>query len=136
LSRAGRLDESREVLEGLELPSVTVEGLERPSEPVLTQLGVVAARQGDREEALRIFRLLEERGRAFPTYRSSWEIWHYTYGPAQIAAALGERERAVELLRETIAGSGAFYSMEFHSNRNLESLWDYPPFQELLRPKG
>ena len=128
LSRAGRLDESRAILEGFELPSVDV----------LVRLGVVAARQGDREEALRIFRLLEERGRAFPTYQSSPGAprWYYTYGPAQIAAALGERERAVELLRETIAGSTAFYSMVFHRNRNLESLWDYPPFRELLRPKG
>ena len=136
LSRTRRLDESREILEGFDRPSVSVEGFGRSRVPSFVQLGVVAARQGDREEALRIFRLLEERGRAFPTYRSSWEIWHYTYGPAQIAAALGERERAVELLRETIAGSGAFYSMQFHSNRNLESLWDYPPFRELLRPKG
>ena len=42
----------------------------------------------------------------------------------------------MELLRETIAGSEAYYSLVFHSNRNLESLWNYPPFQELIRPKG
>ena len=71
-----------------------------------------------------------------PTYRRLGSIWHYSYGPAQTAAALGERERAVELLRETIAGSKAYWGLAFHSNRNLESLWDYPPFQVLIRPKG
>ena len=53
------------------------------------------------------------------------------YGRARIAVALGERERAMELLRQAgpLSGGG-------HADPLLEPLWDYPPFKQLLRPKG
>ena len=47
-----------------------------------------------------------------------------------IAVALGDRERAMALLRER------GYEGWLHTQFQLEPLWDYPPFQELLRPKG
>ena len=46
------------------------------------------------------------------------------------AVALGDRERAMELLRER------GYQPWLHIQYQLEPLWDYPPFQELSRPKG
>ena len=54
----------------------------------------------------------------------------FAYERAQIAAALGERERAMELLRRSSP------LWEAHVDPLLEPLWDYPPFQEWLRPKG
>ena len=54
---------------------------------------------------------------------------------ALIAASLGERERAVNLLRDAF-GRGADYGIWLHRDPDLASLRDYPPFQELLRPKG
>ena len=118
----GRLDEAQVVLEGLleEYPE---------SYTNLAQLGVVAARQGDREEASRISRLLEERDRSpmSPLLASQ----RSAYQRAGIAAALGERERAMELLRQLGGGM-----VGLHADPLLEPLWDYPPFQELLRPKG
>ena len=57
------------------------------------------------------------------------------YWRAGIAAALGERERAMQLLRQS--GPLNWYpNLLEHVDPNLEPLWDYPPFQELLRPKG
>ena len=110
----GRLDEAQILLEGL------LEDGPRKDE-YLARLGVVAARQGDREEAYRISRLLEEvEGPSAGAY-----------GRAQIAVALGERERAMELLRQLGGGMGGW-----HADPLLEPLWDYPPFQELMRPKG
>ena len=54
------------------------------------------------------------------------------YGRAQIAVALGERERAMELLRQ----SDRWPHVSWHEDPHFEPLWDYPPFKELLRPKG
>ncbi len=52
-----------------------------------------------------------------------------------VLALLGERERAVMLLREAFA-QGYPYTLVLHTDIDLESLRDYPLFQELLRPKG
>jgi hypothetical protein len=85
-------------------------------------LGVVAARMGDRSEALRISRL-----KAVATHPS---------GPAYIAAELGERERAVDLLRDAFSKGVSGLSLNLHRDDYYRRLWDYPPFQELIRPKG
>ena len=47
-----------------------------------------------------------------------------------IAVALGDRERAMALLRER------GHKIWTHKQYQLEPLWDYPPFQEFIRPKG
>ena len=110
----GRLDEAQILLEGL------LEDGPRRDE-YLAQLGVVAVRRGDRAEAYRISRLLEA-GEG-PSAGA--------YGRAQIAVALGERERAMALLHQVDRGLGGL-----HADPLLEPLWDYPPFKELMRPKG
>ena len=91
-------------------------------------LGVTAARAGDRATALRVAGELERLDR-------KWLFGVHTYYRAGIAANLGEKEKAVELLREAFA-QGQAYGTDLHSSLTLEPLWDYPPFQELLRPKG
>jgi len=117
LMSAGRLEEAKEILEGLleDSPANTVP---------LVHLAVIAARLGDRSEALRISRL--EAVATSP------------YGPSQIAAELGELERAVELLRDGFSNgaSGAMVLGRLHKEDYHRRLWDYPPFQELMRPKG
>ena len=91
-------------------------------------LGVLAARHGDRREAQRIS---EELG----SLQQPYLFGENTYWRACIAALLGERHAAVALLREAFA-SGYPYSLVLHTDVDLESLRDYPPFQELLRPRG
>ncbi|UCC49175.1 MAG: hypothetical protein JSV41_03050, partial [Gemmatimonadota bacterium] len=91
-------------------------------------LGLLAARQGDGEEALRVSEWLA--GLSLRYLGGS-----HTYDRACIASLLGERERAVTLLRETFA-QGTSYGTWVHRDPDLEPLRDYPPFQDLLRPKG
>jgi len=52
-----------------------------------------------------------------------------------IAAALGERDLAVTLLRRAFA-KGVSYSSALHRQPDLRLLQGYAPFEELLRPKG
>jgi hypothetical protein len=86
--------------------------------------GLAAASAGEREVA----EAMDRRLAAFDDpYRRSTGIWFR----ACIAAQLGERERAVELLHE--AGTGVF---EMHASPYLEPLHGYPPFEELLKPEG
>ena len=120
----GRLDEAQVLLEGL----MEDYGPEYRAGD-LAQLGVVAARRGDREEAYRISRLLEERDRSLNLPQSPEDG---AYERARIAAALGERERAMELLHQ----SRTHRYSDVHLDLVFEPLWDYPPFKELLRPKG
>lgn len=91
-------------------------------------LGVIAARRADRKEAARISAWLE---RQRPPYRLHQPL----YLRAVIAAQLGERQQATDLLREALK-SGLPYGDAIHSSPSLDPIRDYPPFRELLRPKG
>ncbi|MBP1767897.1 MAG: Serine/threonine-protein kinase PknB [Candidatus Aminicenantes bacterium] len=91
-------------------------------------LGTLAARKGDREAAMKISDELAAIDRRFL-------FGSQTYWRACIAALLGDKERAVALLKETFS-QGRFYRVGFHRDIFLAPLWDYPPFKELLRPKG
>jgi hypothetical protein len=90
-------------------------------------LGVLAARRSDREEALSIGESLAG--------LAPGDFGRDSYWRACIASLLGERERAMVLLREAYA-RGRPFSVNLHTDMDLEPLHDYPPFQDLLRPKG
>ena len=54
-----------------------------------------------------------------------------------VAAHLGELDRAVQYLKLSVASkSGVNYDQFVRWDLDLEPLWDYPPFQELIEPKG
>ncbi len=94
---------------------------------VLGYLGVLAARQGDRDEALECDARIAALGDP------------YQYGEpfvrrARIAAQLGERDRAVALLREAFS-KGMIFSVSLHRDADLQALRGYPPFEELLAPR-
>jgi predicted Zn-dependent protease len=116
-----RFDEARGLVEGLatEFPeSVAYRG----------QLGVLAARQGRRDEAERIAAELRDLDR--PNLRGLHTLWR-----ARIEALLGERETALGLLREAIA-QGQPFGPWLHTDSSFESLRRDPGFRELLEPKG
>jgi len=95
---------------------------------VIGVLGGLAGRLGDREgaaDALEVLRRLED----------PYLFGGNTYRRACLAAVLGEREKAMALLRQSIA-EGVGYHYHLHIEIDLESLWDYPPFEELIEPKG
>jgi tetratricopeptide (TPR) repeat protein len=118
---AGRLAESQDVLESLvhEYPeSVEFRGLR----------GVIVATRGDSVQALQDAEWLGELNR--PYLRGQHKYW-----TGAIAGALGDRERAVDLLRQAFTEGQYLYPWSW-SSLELDVLRDYPPFQELIRPKG
>jgi len=90
--------------------------------------GVLAARLGNREEARRISDELE--GLADP-----YDHGRDVYWQACIAAQLGERDRAMALLREAYR-RGRRFGILLHRDMDLEPLRGYAPFEEFLAPAG
>jgi len=120
-------------------PLVALERIGWEPIPVRGTQGTIAAHTGDRDEAERIFRRL-------PASEAPYSEAIRLYWRASIAANLGEKDRAVTLLREAFA-RGLPYSTvlkpadddgewPLHSDVDLEPLWHYPPFEELIKPKG
>jgi predicted Zn-dependent protease len=93
-----------------------------------TSLGAIAARQGDRKRAMEVSELLKN-------HRVPYLFGGNTYDRACIAAILGDKEQAVALLKESFL-QGREFGTGVHKDFDLESLWDYPPFIEFLKPKG
>jgi serine/threonine protein kinase/tetratricopeptide (TPR) repeat protein len=93
--------------------------------------GALAARRGDKVEALRISEELKRIDRPF-TFGAQ------TYWRARIAALLGMKEEAVELLRQSFAqGNDYIRSSGFIiQEADLDPLRDFAPFRELMKPKG
>lgn len=89
-------------------------------------LGIVAAKQGDSEVAEATLSWLKGLRHRFG--------WH-TYYRACIAAAESDKEQAIVLLKESIA-DGTSYWITQHREFAFESLRNYPPFIEVLKPKG
>jgi hypothetical protein len=58
-----------------------------------------------------------------------------TMSRAQIAAVLGDRALAVQLMRRAFA-EGREYTVYTHIDLGSELLRGYPPYQELMKPKG
>jgi hypothetical protein len=92
-------------------------------------VGRIAARLGDRERALGVGDQLASLDVPYLRGRNTCER-------AKITAILGDDDGAVSLLRHAI-GEGRDYDGHWlHRDIDFESLRDYPPFQELMRPKG
>jgi len=90
-------------------------------------LGVLTARLEERDKALRISEELAEIDRPY-IYGNN------TYWRACIASILGEKATAVKLLREALRQGQSYERLYF--DIDLEPLYDYPPFKELIKPKG
>ncbi len=121
LYAAEQWDDARAVLQDLSaaMPGdVDVQGL----------LGVVAARRGDRAEALAISTQLL--GVAGP-----YDFGRDLYWQACIAAQLGELDRAMVLLRDA-HNLGRPFGIRLHRDMELEPLHGYPAFEAFLEPKG
>jgi DNA-binding SARP family transcriptional activator/TolB-like protein len=122
---AGHADSARKISEGL--------ARAHPENPQYAGLvGTLAAQRGDRDEATRVSRMLAALGRPLGRGQS-------TYWRACIAAQLGQRAEAVELLRRARAEGYVFNGLLFlsaHLEPSFAGLRGYRPFHELLRPKG
>jgi hypothetical protein len=90
--------------------------------------GVLAARLGRPESARAMAAQLARL--ELPRLNGQQTLWR-----ARIAAVLGEKDGAVALLRQAFA-EGVAYGIWLHTDMDLESLRDYKPYRELVRPKG
>ncbi len=90
-------------------------------------IGLTAARLGDREKALEISEWLG-------TIKQPYLFGGNTYYRSCIAAILGDKEEVVTLLRESLSQGYSYF--QTHFDMDFESLRDYPPFIELMKPKG
>ena len=90
--------------------------------------GALAARSGHKEVALKISEELNGIDRPFI-------YGEQTYWRARIAALLGMKEEAVELLRQSFA-QGNGYSVFIIQEADFGLIRDYAPFIELMKPKG
>jgi len=136
----GRLDDTRRLLEGLAaeraagVPDyatmrwIAVITGDSPDRVTLQGfLGVLAARQERRADALRFDRTLQ-------AMRPRYLFGRHTMWRARIHAVLGERDTAVALVQEAFA-QGYPRGGVMHLFPSLWSLRDYPPYRELLTPK-
>jgi tetratricopeptide (TPR) repeat protein len=67
--------------------------------------------------------------------RQPYALGYHKLWAANLAAALDEPALAVRLLREAL-GEGTTFGIWVHNSPYLDPLRGYPPFEELLRPKG
>jgi tetratricopeptide (TPR) repeat protein len=125
LNAVGRWDEAGRVYQALAATDSNDTGLQ-------ATLGDLAARRGDRAEAARVDRWLTAHGRkdAGGAGSKSWTL----YFRARIAGLLGDRERAMGLLREA-AQLGFDGWRDAHVDPDLAPLRSDPAFQEWIRPK-
>jgi tRNA A-37 threonylcarbamoyl transferase component Bud32/tetratricopeptide (TPR) repeat protein/TolB-like protein len=135
----GRLDAVRSLLEALAVETVdpadaagmrwmsAITGDAPDRLTFLGFLGVLAAREGKRDDALRL-------GRTLQAMSPRYLYGRHTMWRARIHAVLGERDGAVDLVREAFA-QGYPRGGVMHLFPSLMALRDYPPFQDLLRPK-
>lgn len=122
LLRAGRQEEAEDLCSSL------LEGAPE-NLAAITWGGILAARRGDRLEAEKADAILADAGGTLN------ERLRNTYNRACIMAQLGDTEKALDLLRQTIAMGGVYWN-EIRRDPDLEPLRNTPAFQEMVRPKG
>src|SRR5437667_452034 len=133
---AGRLDDARREFERLaarrgpgrsdSLAAAAVMGDGWDQMDYLGYLGAIAARQGNREQALRVDSALAGVKRPYIFGRHA--VWR-----ARIQALLGGGEGAVAPLRDAFA-QGYPHAHALHVDLAFEALRDYAPFRELVKP--
>jgi DNA-binding winged helix-turn-helix (wHTH) protein/tetratricopeptide (TPR) repeat protein len=125
LVHAGELERGQALLEALRTRDAAFD----PPE-VAAWLGAVAARRGDLGTAARVTAELA----ASDDARSAGSR---SYARAAIAAALGHREEALELLREAQRrGWGDFELLHDRDRLLFEPLGDLPEYRAILEPPG
>jgi hypothetical protein len=102
--------------------------------------GIATARTGDIAGARALSERLDELSETDPFYERT-RIGDLIIGKAMIAAALGELDESLDLLRRGLSRGATpvltdLGIYELRHNIFFEPLWDHPEFQEILRPKG
>jgi hypothetical protein len=121
---AGRLDSARATLAPLaERDTVLGTFSDR------TYWAMAAAAQGDTTAALQVVALYDSLARL------PYDFGRSRYAQARITAMMGRHERAVQYLRQALS-AGMPFGPGWHTDPAFRSMHNYPPFKEVLRPKG
>jgi TolB-like protein len=131
LYHAGRFGEARTLYEALlaEAPEPMDARSRRTLIDLRGRLGAIAARQGDLAEARRVEGWLGSLD--WPHMRGIPTVWR-----ARIAAALGEHDRAADLLDRALHVDGALSGTWVHTDPDFVEMRHHRGFQEILRPRG
>lgn len=117
---AGNFDEAKLIFQQL--------ANENPGKPeYIGYLGALAVKMGNHDEAVNYSEELMNMKRPYLFGR-------HIFWSARIAALLGERETALKLLNESFAQGNSF-GVYIHTTIDFETLCDYEPFTELLKPQ-
>ena len=123
-----RWEDARDLYEGLRA--------EMPEQPgTLFHLGAIAAQLGDSARAQAMSNELEQLAQ---TIEENWRRADIAVDRARIAALFGEREEAVRLLRLgfDLSTTRGWEVRLIGHHAEFESLRDFPPFQQFMRPRG
>ena len=99
-------------------------------------LGCVYAQLGESENAENQIDQLENWGKLYPSTIAMFHRGISPYYMARVYAELGEKELAVKYLQQSADQGRPFAYMSFTADMYLVKLKGYPPFEELIRPKG
>jgi TolB-like protein len=94
----------------------------------MKMLGIAAARDGDTATANRALRRLE-------SLQVPYALGRIKFEQATILATLGDRQRAFEVLLESISEGTTLQEDVNHAEYGLENLRSYQPFQALLKSR-
>jgi len=89
-------------------------------------LGMIAAQKSDKEKKAEYVRLIEEISSKY--LNGEAYMWR-----ARIATVSGDKDVAIKLIRKAI--SDGFFYYRIHNIVEFETLYDHPPFQDLMKPK-
>ena len=119
-TRDARIEDLRRIINDLET--------ENPDD-LLTKMrkGLLAAQTGDRETAQKMYDWLENVDQPYMRGSNKWR-------QAMIAAAFGEKSRAVTLLQDAFR-NGSGYNMNNHRYYPFFPLHGFPEFEEFIKPK-
>ena len=95
---------------------------------LLSQIGCINSKLGNREQAKAIIKKLEH-------LKDPHLHGMIKYSMGRIYAALGEKEKSMENLREA-SGEQGVWPFFYDEDLELLPLFDYPPFQEFVKPRG
>lgn len=96
-----------------------------------SRLGCSYARLGMNEEAYKIIAELESTEQENDAFGQ-----HHLYGQAKIFTALGEKKRAVDILKQAFEVGHGFIWDRYVLDPDFLPLRGYPPFDEFIKPKG
>jgi len=120
LYHAGKYEEAQQIFQ--KISSEFPDNIE-----FIGYLGVIAARMGDKEKADKYAEELRH-------LSGRYLFGRHTFWRARIAALLNESEKAVNLLNESFA-QGNRFGIYIHQTIDFETLHEYEPYLEVLRPK-